>query len=156
MQAAMLQAGQADALSAQPHPSVQQPTRSPALQEEMRQSSKVFEEKTPVELNTLTSTELYPEFSKFAHDEPAKLATDFILDPLPMYSNPLSFDHRQEISKKNFQDTPMPQGVTGITVKNTFLDFQPERRPDGMRAVQTCLGGFSFMTGADDDEDDEA
>lgn len=152
MQAAMLQAGQAPA---QPRPSVQPPAQFPVLQKEMHQSSKVCEEKNSVEVNTLTSTVIYPEFSKFADDEPAKLPTDFILDPSLTFN--LSFDHKREIGKKNFQNfqhAPMPQSVKGVSVKNTFLDFEPERRPDGMRAVQTCLGGFSFMTGADDDDDE--
>jgi hypothetical protein len=149
MQAAVLQAGQAPA---QPHPSVRPSAQCPALQKEMHRPSNVCEENISTELNTLTSTEIYPELPKFADDEPAKLPTDFILDSLPMYSNPLIFDQKREIAKKNFQDTPMPQGVTGVTVKNTFLNFEPDRRPDGMRAVQTCLGGFSFMTGSDDDD----
>lgn len=153
MQAAMLQAGQAPA---QPHAFVQPPAQCPASQKEMHHSRKSSEEKISVELNALTFTETYPEFSKFADDEPAKLPTDYILDPLPMYSNPLCFDHKQEIGEKNFQDTPILQGVTGVKVKNTFIDFEPERRSDGMRAVKTCLGGFSFMTGSDDDDDDEA
>lgn len=151
MQAAMLQAGQAPA---QPHPSAQMPAQQPVPQMDKDPTGKVCEDKLSVELNTLTSAECYPEFTKFAEDEPAKLPIDFIRDPLPTYSNLLSLDHKLESGKKNFQDTPMQQGVAGVPVKNTFLDFEAERRPGGMRAVQTCLGGFSFMTGADEDDDD--
>lgn len=151
MQAAMLQAGQAPAQS---HPSVQMPAHQPVPRMDKDLTGKVREEKISVGPNTLTSTEFYPEFTTFAEDEPAKLPTDFICDPLPTYPNLLSLDHKLEIGKKNFQDTPVQQGVAGVPVKNTFLDFEAERRPGGMRAVQTCLGGFSFMTGADEDDDD--
>lgn len=65
-----------------------------------------------------------------------------------------SHGDRQLSGEKRLQDTPMRQGLTGIKVKNTFLDFQLEERPAGMRAVQTFSGSLSLMTGLEDDDEE--
>lgn len=166
MQAAMLLAGPVNnwpvqpcrQLPAQPlgQPSAQLPVQHPAPQQkEIHQSCESKGQKIQVKLHTLMAAAFHPEFSKFAVDEPVKLpeATPKTLawQPHQKHSDFFGFADRREIGDKNFQDTPLPQRVT---VKNTFLDFQPEKRSDGMRAVQTYSGGLSFMTGQEDDDDE--
>lgn len=144
MQAAMLKA----IPPAQLPPSVQPSLQSQGMLKELHQPRTV-QELHNLEMSMSTRKELQKGFSQFVDE---KLPADFSDNTLPMFSYPFSFDDKLELGKKNFQDTSVPQGVTGMKVKNTFIDFQPEQ-PKGMRAVQTCLGGFSFMTGQDDDEE---
>merc|ERR1719443_1374337 len=45
--------------------------------------------------------------------------------------------------------------AAGITVKNTFLDFEIGMRPQGLRSVQTCGGRLSLLAGEDSPDDME-
>lgn len=173
MQAAILQA----------QPSVQPSAQFSAQQREIPRSTEPNGQKIPVELSILTSAPRQPEFTKIADAEPAKIHNIFTPDSTPCqmspynlerkrfgclatfevfdepeenFSNSIDFDDKKGMDKKNFQDTLVPQHLPCVTVKNTFLNFHPEHRSDGMRAVQTYSGGLTFMTGQSDDDDDEA
>jgi len=177
MQAMMLQqmaahlSMQAAMLQAQPSPA-----QFPAQQRESLQSSEPKARKILVDLSSLTSEPFKSDYKKVAVSAPASLPTDFTFDSFSgkmsphnleseslgalatfdVLKQPVGFGDRCETNKKNFQDAPVPQCLQGFTVKNTFLDFQPEQQACGMRAVQTYSGGLTFMTGSDDDDDSDS